>query len=109
MKIEIITPNAALLRNTIFKAVKNGRLETWEITETEDDGYYLTPVGAQFNNIVLLRLELMPFSKNLVIFPTNFREKEEPTNALIAIVLGMITATLLTHFGTDFSKLETTN
>lgn len=108
MQIEIITPNATQLRKQIFKAVKNGTLENWKIAQSEDDKYLLTPVGVQFYNNVLLRFEVTPFSKNLTIFPTYWRKQEQPSDALIAIVLGMIIAALLTHFSTDFTRLETT-
>ncbi|MBF4466404.1 hypothetical protein [Flavobacterium sp. LC2016-12] len=107
MQIEIITPNATQLREQIFKAVKNGSLETWKIAQSEDDKYLLTPVGAQFYNNILLRFEVLPFSKNLTIHPTHWRTQEQSSDALIAIVLGMITAALLTHFSTDFTRLET--
>lgn len=107
MQIDIFTPNATKLRDQIFKAVKDGTLGTWKIAQSEDDSFLLTPLGEQFYNNVLLRLEITPFSPNLVIQPTHWRKTEPPADALIAIALGMITSALLTHFKPDFTKLET--
>lgn len=107
MQINVITNDRNTLRQRIFQAVENEVLETWEIVKSKDQEWLLTPKATQYNNIVLLRFEISSANEDLVVFPTHWNGRETPSLALYAIVIGMITATLLTHFSPDFSQLQT--
>lgn len=111
MKIEIITSYPTLLKNKIFKAAndKNATLETWEIEKGDDGIQYLTHVTGQYNNEVILKLTVDSDSepKKIIVTPHKWKGKPSAGEGKIAIVLGMFTATLLTHFKTDFDHLET--
>jgi hypothetical protein len=108
MKIEIITPNATQLRNNIFTAVRNNILQTYEIRVSGQQEQMLTPVGNQFLDIVLLKFNIDPNTNNLVITPSYWNGRTRPNDALYAIVMGMITAALITHFKAEFTSLRTT-
>lgn len=105
MRIYIHTLEPKQLEVLIFKAVEK-TLETWEIKKSEKGDFYLTPVSSQYNNIVLL--QLYASKEKLTVYHTYWTNVKKPTDAVNAIVLGMFTATLLTHFGNDFTKLELT-
>jgi hypothetical protein len=107
MKIDIITSNATQLDNKIFSAAGK-TLETWEVREIQSTGKrFLTPVAQQYNNVVILQLMVNSKTNNLEVTPHYWTGSPEPTIAVNAIVLGMFTAALLTHFSGDFTKLET--
>ena len=108
MKIEIITSNAAPLKEKIFKAASDKKLETWEVKTSTMKEKFLTPVTSQYNGIVLIKFTIDAKTLNLIASPTHWDSKETPSDAQYAIVIGMFTATLLTHFTSDFAKLETT-
>ncbi len=108
MEIKVITTTASDLKSKIFKAVKDEKLETWIITSGKAATEYLTPKATQYNDLVYLKFTIDDATKNLVIVPKSWNNREQATEPQKAIVLGMITASLLTHFRTEFTKLETT-
>lgn len=105
MRIDIITDDPAGLDVKIFEAAADGTLETWEVREVKHTGKrFLTPVAQQYNDVVILQLTV---NKNkLEVTPHYWTGKTEPSKAVFAIVLGMFTAALLTHFSDEFTKLE---
>jgi len=107
MKIEIITPYATQLKDKIFKAALDDTLETWVVRQGFNDKF-LTPVATQYYDDVILELIVNPITDNLEVIPSYWNNKTMPTDAVNAIVIGMFTAALLTHFSSDFIKLETT-
>lgn len=110
MRIDIITTKPAELDDKIFKAAADGTLETWEVREVTHTGKrFLTPVAAQYKDVVILELTIPQNPTNLFILRVShsyWSTKVKPDRAVNAIVLGMFTATLLTHFSDDFTKLE---
>lgn len=106
MKIDIITSNPTKLRDKIFKAVTEHVLETW-IIRTSGSRSFLTPVAAQYYDVALLEFLIDPITNNLVVTPNHWNNQSQPSDAVYAIVIGMFTATLLTHFSSNFTKLET--
>lgn len=108
MEIAVITPNATQLKNNIFRAVRDNTLRTYEIRTSKQQEEILTPVGNQFLDVVLLVFSIDPSTNNLVITPSYWEGRTIPTDALYAIVIGMITAALITHFETEFISLKTT-
>ncbi|MDA6068658.1 hypothetical protein NJT12_03405 [Flavobacterium sp. AC] len=108
MKIDIVTTNAKVLNDKIFKAVGK-ELETWEARNVAHTGKrFITPIAQQYADVVILHFEVNDNNDRLRVTPHYWEGKDEPTDALFAIVMGMFTAAILTHFSDDFSKLETT-
>lgn len=104
MRIEIITPSSTKLEENIFKAVGK-TLESWEIVKGTNGLNYLTPLATQYKNVVILQFIVK--DDKLTVFPNFWNGKTKPADAVNAIVIGMFTAALLTHFSSDFTKLET--
>jgi len=106
MRIDINTTTPIALRNAIYDAVENNTLESYEKRLTGDDEDRLTPVGVQFKDIVTLRIERVPNQNILRVTFRHWNSIPQPTYALRAIVLGMFTSALVTHFNTQFTNLE---
>lgn len=106
MKIDIITSSPTQLQDKIFKAVTEHILETW-IIRTSGSRSFLTPVATQYYDVVLLEFIVDPITNNLMVTPNYWETQSEPSDSVYAIVIGMFTAALLTHFSSNFTKLET--
>jgi len=106
MRIDVITTTPNNLETAIFNAVSNGTLTTYELKTLNTGERRLTPIGNQFKDIITVKFERVT-NENILRVTFNFmNDKPRPTEALYAIVLGMVTAMLVTHFKTYYAKIE---
>jgi hypothetical protein len=107
MLTDIITKEPKALKNAIIKKIKEEKIRTWEIRYSADDATLITHSSDQYRDVVLIEFTEYESADILEAEPKHWSHESKPSEAVKAIVLGNLTAMLITHFPKEFTALRT--